>query len=154
MKPHFWYWTLAFFNVLFSGLVSWFTKENALDVAVHDTYLVIDQFHIFLFFSMWLFFLGVQLWLIDRQRKKIPKWLWTVNAFVAVLPPWMLFIISKTVHSDVHQLSSYSVVNDVQMQTIQWEWINVLLPVVFIIYLLFQVLFTFVFIVRLRHSVR
>lgn len=153
MKPHFWYWTLAFFNVLFSGLVSWFTKENKLDVAVHDTYLVIDQFHIFLFFSMWLFFLGVQLWLLARQRKAFPKWLWRINLLVALLPPWVFFILSNMALSPDRQFEDYAVLKDATTSNyLPMDWINTFLPIVLVMYLFFQIAFTIVFVVRMRKT--
>ncbi len=66
-------------------------SDSALDINIHDTYLVIYGIHLSIFICCLCFFLGLGYWLMLKMNKRLYKWLTFIHLFLSVIGGVMIW---------------------------------------------------------------
>ena len=63
-------------------LLNFIRQHEPLDISIHDTYYVIEQDHLLGFTSIILGLIGLGYWLIQRDNRKLNKWLTLIHCYI------------------------------------------------------------------------
>lgn len=109
---HQWFLRSGFYLSLMGGFLYFFRSSTALDLHLHDTYLVISIFHVVLSMGSIFVFLGLLYVLFYfvfkiQLNSRLSKAHYGLTAFPLVLVLFALIISKKLIISTSHQFSSF-----------------------------------------------
>lgn len=90
VKAHHLFWLTALFYIILSCV--YYNNDNAIDINVRDTYFVISNFHVGIFFTQTFFILGFIYWLSFKSNLKLINALTKTHTIVTIGSVFAYFI--------------------------------------------------------------
>lgn len=131
IKPHF-ISILYGFTAFICGLLALFIHSNSLDIAIHDTYFVIPESHLWLGLTLlFILFFGISL-TFELLRKPMNRILSVIHYLITIGCLVSIYLILQK--SAPKRYYDYSVYDDFDQTATDYEWTNSLVLILFILF--------------------
>lgn len=121
-----------------------FPTQNALDIAVHDTYFVVNNNHIYLLFGSYFLICSVAYFLIDKFKRKKIKVLHGIHVLTSIFAFVIIIfsLLNVGIQGAPKPYYDYSVYGEFDKKSAEIIYdFNIILTIVIILFLIAQVIF-------------